>query len=486
MSMENIRHLVVLMLENRSFDNMVGYLYEDVNNQPQINIPHQALGSPTTYEGLSNPILGTDFWNPLNETFFSGSSAQMEFATRQVSDFTMPKPDPEEHFSHITYQLFGPQTPAVNASWPMKGFLLDYANVSRSPADIMQCYAPEQVPVITAIARNYAICDHWHASCPTQTWPNRAFVHLGTSLGKVDNWPNDPFHYNVRTIFNVLQGLAAPWGASITWAVFNDSILTPLTRLQLPALWDRSLDPHFQSFETFKQLAAEGDLPTYSFIEPSFVFDPNDEHPPHDVRLGERFMFDVWNAVSTGEAWNETLLLITYDEHGGCYDHVAPPFGAVPPDDASKHGEQGFTFNRFGVRVPTILVSPYIDAGTVFRSATNTPYDHTSILATLKKWLQIPSSAMLSSARIASAPTFDTVLTLSVPRSGLPEITPRSDSLTAFRTLMSEPPNDIQKSIIVALESKRLGRSLAITEVHDLLSKFPTRGLMMALLRQLV
>jgi phospholipase C len=249
-------------------------------------------------------------------------------------------------------------------------------------------------------------------------------------------------------------------------------------------LWDRSLDGNFQSFEALKQLAAEGDLPTYSFVEPSFIFDPNDEHPPHDVRLGEQFIFEVWNAVATGEAWNETLLLITYDEHGGCYDHISPPFGAIPPDDASKHGDQGFSFNRFGVRVPTILVSPYIQAGTVFRSATNTPYDHTSILATLKEWLQIPSSAMLPSARIASAPTFDGVLTLTVPRPSLPQITPRTDSLAALRTLMSERPNDVQKSIIVALESRRLGRSLAITEVHDLLSKFPTRGLMMTLLRQ--
>jgi phospholipase C len=249
-------------------------------------------------------------------------------------------------------------------------------------------------------------------------------------------------------------------------------------------LWDRSLDSHFKSFEAFKLLAGEGNLPTYSFVEPSFIFDPNDEHPPHDVRLGEQFIFDVWNAVATGEGWNETLLLITYDEHGGCYDHVAPPFGAVPPDDASRHGEQGFSFNRFGVRVPAILVSPYIQAGTVFRSATNTPYDHTSILATMKKWLQIPSSAMIPGARIAAAPTFDTVLTLDGPRASLPQIAPRSDSLAAARTLMSEPPNDVQKSIMVAIESKRIGRPLAITEVHDLLSKFPTRGLMMALLRQ--
>jgi phospholipase C len=236
MGMENIKHLVVLMLENRSFDNMVGYLYADVNNQPPINVPPQPAGSPSTYDGLLNPILGTEFWNPSNETFFQNSPPQSVFATRQADDFTMPHPDPEEHFAHITYQLFGPETPAPNAPNQMKGFVLDYANASAHPADIMQCYSPQQVPVIMGIARNYAICDHWHASCPTQTWPNRAFVHLGTSLGKVNNWPNDPYHYNVRTIFNVLEGLTAPWGDPITWTVFNDSVLPSLTRLQLPAL----------------------------------------------------------------------------------------------------------------------------------------------------------------------------------------------------------------------------------------------------------
>ncbi|MGO9606880.1 MAG: alkaline phosphatase family protein [Candidatus Binataceae bacterium] len=483
MGMDNIRHLVVLMLENRSVDNMAGYLYADVNNRPPINIPPPGPGLPTTYDGLLNPIERTDFWNPTNETFFRGAAPERVFATTQTRNFTVPDPDPEEQFSDITYQLFGPQIPGPGTPNQMRGFLLSYANASNNPADIMQCYSPAQVPVITNIARSYAISDRWYAACPTQTWPNRAFTHLGTSLGKVNNWPYNPFDYNIQTIFNVLEALVAPWGDPITWAVFNDSVLASLTRAQLPALWDTSLDGRFQSLEAFKQLAAEGDLPTYSFVEPSFIFDPNDEHPPHDVRLGEKLIFDVWKAVTSGAAWKETLLVITYDEHGGCYDHAAPPFGAVPPDDASRHGDQGFGFNRFGVRVPTILVSPYIEPGTVFRSTTQVPYDHTSILATLRKWLRIPPSVMLPSDRISAAPTFDGVLTRGLPRTELAEIAAPIDSLTAFRIAMSEPPNDLQKSIVIALESKRLGHALTIPEVHNLLSKFPTRGLLMTYFR---
>lgn len=474
MPMDKIRHLVVLMLENRSFDNMVGWLYEDRKNQPPVNIPAPQHGS-NTYEGLSTSA-NNDFWNPENEDFFHGKRAVRAKVHRGARDFTVPNPDPEEHFRHMTFQLFGPQVPSKGAPNQMKGFYLDYADASKRPADIMESYTTKQVPVISGIARDYAISDRWYASSPTQTWPNRAFVHLGTSLGKVNNWPYDPLHYNIDTIFNVLEGLTAPWGQPVTWGVYNDSMLPSLTHLQLPKLWDPSLEDHFLGIETFKEQARDGELPTYSFVEPSFVFDPNDEHPPHDVRLGERFIGDVFNAVRNGKKWNETLLVITYDEHGGCYDHVPPPFGATPPDTASTYGEL-FGFNRFGVRVPTLLVSPYIEAGTVFRSA-GMPYDHTSILATLRDWLEIPPAKMLKSARIKAAPTFGNVLTLDQPRTeGTAEKSmPAQGDVEAFRVSPDTPPNELQKSIVVAMETKRRGRSLAVHEVHQLLEKVPTRG----------
>jgi phospholipase C len=125
--------------------------------------------------------------------------------------------------------------------------------------------------------------------------------------------------------------------------------------------------------------------------------------------------------VSTGANWAQTLLVITYDEHGGCYDHVPPPWGAIVPDTASFPGAQGFRFNRFGVRVPAVVVSPLIEPGTVFRSPTGIPFDHTSILATLRDWLSIPASAMLPSQRIKAAPTLEFLLTRDQPRDSLPE-----------------------------------------------------------------
>lgn len=487
MGMEKIRHLVVLMLENRSFDNMVGYVYAQQQNQPPINIPAPEQGSPTTYDGLTNPAPNSNFWNPGNASFFDNPPAppQKIFVTQGAADFRMPNPDLGEEFVHMTSQLFGPNvTPAQNAPNQMKGFALDYGSLKGcTAANIMKCYSVDEVPVITALARAYAISDRWFASSPTQTWPNRAFVHLGTSRGKVNNAPYDPLHYDVPTIFNVLEDLTfTPWGELVTWGVYNETILPSLTRLQLPRLWDPLLDGHFHSFDSFKQQAHDGALPTYSFLEPSFTIDPNDEHPPHDVRLGEQFINDVYQAVREGKNWEQSLLVIMYDGHGGCYDHVPPPWNAAAPDPESNPGEAGFRFNRFGVRVPTLLISPYIEAGTVFRSTTAVPYDHTSILATIRDWLRIPAAKMLPSARINAAPKFDNVLTRTTPRIDRPVVTPL-ESLAAWRPAPDVAVNDLQKSIMVAIETKRLGRTLAVHEMQDLITKIPTRRQILSYLK---
>ncbi len=220
-----------------------------------------------------------------------------------------------------------------------------------------------------------------------------------------------------------------------------------LARLQFPQLWDPLLQPHFHGMEEFEEDAAAGTLPEYSFLEPSFQFQANDGHPPHDVCLSEQFLQRIWKVVSTGKNWANTLLVITFDEHGGCYDHVEPP-PAIPPDDA-KDQETGFGFDRYGVRVPTLLISPYIEAGTVFRSPTEVPYDHTSILATLRDWLQIPAEKMLTSKRVAKAPTFANVLTRATARTDLPEIVPACVPKKAA-VPFSVRLNDLQAVMITA------------------------------------
>ncbi|KIH83118.1 alkaline phosphatase family protein [Pseudomonas batumici] len=443
--MNQIEHVVVVMLENRSLDTMLGWLY------PSDSPPSHVL--PTTsapqFDGLRPGM-----FNPRSDA----TPARHIAVTPNASGFQIPDPDPQETFANVTYQLFrdGPVSPD---NTPPMGFVDNYATTETpNPDQIMQCYSPAQLPVLAQLARAYAVSDAWFASVPSQTWPNRAFVHAGTSNGHVDNGtPPDPFAWNVPTIFNVLESIGC------SWSVYSDTILTPsLTRTMFPKLWDPVLNPHFRGFSAFLDACQTHSLPRYSFIEPSFLSDPNDQHPPHDVQAGEAFLYSIWKAVSTSPGWNQTLLVITYDEHGGCFDHVTPPFNAVPPDQARSAEGNGFDFRRFGVRVPTVVISPYIQAGTVFRSDTSSaPYDHTSILATLRDWVGIPAKNMLTSKRIAAAPTLNQLLTLSTARADLPSIS--APTATTFaQPSLTAALNDLQKSLVTG-SARRFGLDPAAT-----------------------
>src|SRR5437667_1262965 len=208
-NLAKIQHIVVVMLENRSFDNMLGFLYADKGNVPPINLP--ALDRPS-FDGLLPPPNSDVFWNPSNPGFFStpGTAADKLFAssgTTGTVPFTVPNPDPNELFANFNFQIFGTQTPAENQQPTMLGFLVDYliatGNDLNTAQRIMQSYSPSQVPVLSQLATSYAVCDRWFGSVPAQTWPNRGFVHTGTARGQVTN--ASPFAYNTETIYEVLQ-----------------------------------------------------------------------------------------------------------------------------------------------------------------------------------------------------------------------------------------------------------------------------------------
>jgi phospholipase C len=480
--LSRIRHLVVLMLENRSFDNMLGLAY-DRTHPPRNLVPADG----PTYFGLdfgpNGTTPGSGYWNPSNAAFFDDPSVnplEAPISPAAPNDFKSPSPDPGEHFDRITAQIFGHGenrvTPANNE---MLGFLLDYAGSAGSAvaAGIMRYYTPQHVPVMTALAQQFAVCDRWFAASPTQTLPNRSFFHTGTSCGKVNNWPYDPLDFNAPTIFNVLDQLrCTPWDSTKgpTWKIYKDSLLRildrlPATSVQFPHLWlDRAgADLHFKHIDDFHADAAAGTLPTYSFLEPRLLIDGNDQHPPRDIRPGEQLVFDIYETVRKSPKPEEILLVITYDEHGGCYDHVPPPFGATAPDPMRKNPP--FNFDRWGVRVPAIFISPLIEEGTVFRSTNKTaggeerPYDHTSIPATIKKWLTIPDDQMLTSARIADAPIVDdSIVSRTVPRT-MPTIPPPHPVPIWDRVdlHLSEPSNDLEVCYAIGLTHRASGASAA-------------------------
>jgi phospholipase C len=259
---------------------------------------------------------------------------------------------------------------------------------------------------MSALAKGFAVCDAWFSSVPTETFPNRAFAMTGTSLGHL----KDDFKFlHTPSIFGRMTD------AKLDWAAFGYNSI-PYVRTDYPDTKAAALS-HFGRFSDFQARAKAGTLPPYSFLEPAWGNSGNSQHPVTDVSLGEKLIYDVYQTVRSGAGWAKTLLIITYDEHGGCYDHVLPPGGAVPPDDFRGDVDHlNFDFTRYGVRVPALLISPLIPPGTVFRAAAGV-IDHTSVPKTLQqRW---PAIKPLTK-RDAAAPGLGDVLTLAVARTDDP------------------------------------------------------------------
>ena len=284
------------------------------------------------------------------------------------------------------------------------------------------------MPILNGLAGAYAVSDAWHSSVPTQTNPNRAFSLCGTSLGRVNNTWDAVEQFSTKTIWNAL-----PTGTS--WGIYYHDLWNAgqcYTQYTFPGCNDALAAGEIEPITTFYSKARAGALPRFTYLEPkwgyglgkldgsgfycgkilgkTFGAQGNDYHPPTWMGPGEVFVNQVYQAlVANADAWQRTLLFITFDEHGGTYDHVDPGWGAVQPD--TDRGPDGFAFDRYGVRVPSLLISPWIPAGTVFRSPSpKFKFDHTSMIATVLKWCDVDPTAAGLGNRVAVAPTFDTVL----------------------------------------------------------------------------
>jgi phospholipase C len=291
------------------------------------------------------------------------------------------------------------------------------------------------VPVTSTLARGFATFDHWFCEVPSQTFPNRSFFHAASSSGLVVNMsPADsfPLHNTAETIFERLEA------QGLTWRVYCDppSHMSLTGIIHAPRLLDR-FATNFFTTDRFLQDAADGQLPAYSFIEPNLLYGHNDMHPAFDAIFpgadldppssllgGEALLAKIYDAIRSSSSPNgsnayNTLLMVNFDEHGGTYDHVPPPL-AVPPDPAAPPGQMGFAFDRSGLRVPAIAISPWIPPNTVI----NDEYRHTSVIRTLRERWQISTPL---TARDASARDLAPVLSLDSPRdpAGWPDVTPR-------------------------------------------------------------
>ena len=457
--MENkkIKNIVCLMLENRSFDSMLGWLHN---------------GKKKTLDGKDFEGLDSSLSNPLDIINSSGEKSTREIKVRRNSGlvnsdgvvektdmnlkkFSIPNSDPEEGYESTNFQLFGTSSVSDGSSIPNnEGFVNDFKNIvgGQSPSieEIMTMYTPEQLPVLSTLAKEYAVCDNWFCSVPTQTFPNRSFVHAATSDGNLTNFKL----VESETIFNRIQKAIEGGREDLSWKIYHTDHI-PLTRLIMTQLHDLSFNKNFAQLDEFYKDCRKGKLSSYTFLDCSIVSEyDNSQHPPNDVRPGERFIANVYNALVDSPHWKDTLLVITYDEHGGCYDHVPPP-SAIPPIEGQV-GEFGFRFDRFGVRVPAVLVSPYIEKGTICRPEGNIPFDHTSIISTVRKTLGLEG---ILTQRDANAPTLDIALTRDTPRKDRADLKP----IPYDKSVARSRSFSLLESVVYAIESIS-GKKLAEKE----------------------
>ena len=384
MSIERIRNWVVVMFENRSFDNLLG------------NLPH--IDAEDGIRGASISLR------------YPGGEVQVGPAHL----FNDPIPDPGEAYPSVNVQIYGRYLPESNAGLPgylgfarrqedpwnapqpgdvatMDGFALDFYYNSKwqtgrelSHAEMQSIggvFTPDMAPVINGLAEQYAVFTRWHCDVPTCTFPNRSFFHAGTSKGRVDNnitwdyaWDND-----LPNLFTRASEHGVDWRA-----YFDPSQVVPFESINLGGLHHRKLwKTHSSHIDQFFADASAGRLPRYSWVEPCMLYgNLQDYHPPTDIRAGEAFLASIYNAVRNSPQWEETALVVMFDEHGGTFDHVPPP-PTVSPDGIVK--QEGFTFDRLGIRVPTIVVSAYTERGTVIRDLQT----NTSMTRTLRESLGI-------------------------------------------------------------------------------------------------
>jgi phospholipase C len=413
-AIERIEQWVVVMFENRSFDSLLGHL------------PHIDAADGLRGREISLPYPG-------------GSVPVTPDAT-----FNDPLPDPGEGYANVNVQLFGSYIPASNAgraAYPlfpdfmeppynlppepgvptMDGFAVDFhANFAwekgREPSaeemlTIGRVFTPETAPVINSLAREYAVFTHWFCEAPTCTFPNRSFYHCASSMGKIDNESivNYAWDQRLPNLFDLLTDRDVPWHV-----YFDRSQIVADCAINLGGLHHiEQWHSHTAAREQFFADAAAGTLPPYTWFEPNMMFgELDDYHPPTDIRAAEQLLAQVYEAVRSSPQWESTALLVLFDEHGGCYDHVPPPAAPVPDDFA---GEQGFGFDRFGVRVPAIVVSPYTERETVVSDLFHT----TSVLRTLRERLDLGPAL---TRRDAAAPSLEVAFNRSEPRADRPPI----------------------------------------------------------------
>lgn len=418
------------MMENRAFDHLFGF-----------------------YPGVDG-LTGSEY-NLVNT---SDPSSEKVYVSKDAS--YVARCDTAHGYDATTHKVFGEAALRANnfSHANMDGFVEYEMKIhdQLSDCDVMRVFTPEKIPVLSFLAKEYCIMDRYFCSMPGPTWPNRMFTISGTSYGATNTGPwfmdKTGSLFPQKTIFDQVTDNGLSWKNyynDTPWEIFMETIA------HNPA--------NSASLQEFFEDARLGNLPSFSWINPRSGINvttghgSNDMHPNHDVALSERFYKDIYEALRASPQWEELLFVITFDEHGGFYDHVSTPVrGVPPPDDHPSWPSKNFSFDRLGIRVPTLLISPWIKKSLVVseppakqKPFPTSEYDGTSIIATTRKLLNMNSPPL--TRRDAWSATFEHVLEdLTTPRTDCPLHTPEPPAPTRYDEA-EYPLHDLQLDIIEVL-----------------------------------
>ena len=382
-----VEHIVVLMQENRSFDHMLGYL--------------RVKKGRNDVDGLTGDEYNTA----------PGQGIPSQIKVNQIGKADLPYSPHHEH-AHVLKQM---------ADGAMSGFLESFVGrfPGANPRYAMSYYADKQVPTLDFFAKNFLICDRWFCSHPGPTQPNRFSLMCG-KIPELENFDLDDPRMGFldwMTIFDFLSE------ANVSWSYFEHDVAF-LRFFARHRLNNKNIVPIYDKTDGFFVRAANGTLPSVTFIDPNFVDVPpirtaNDDHAPANIKNGQALMAAVYNALVSSPQWERTLFVVTYDEHGGFFDHVSPPGTAASPTTKPipKLHPNGPTF--LGPRVPATVISPWVPAGQV----SHTVFEHTSITNTIFLWFLRKLKVNLG-ARVKQSRHLGELLTNDKPRLNVPRLGP--------------------------------------------------------------
>lgn len=437
---QRLRTLIVVMMENRSFDHVLGHL----------SLPD--YGGRQKVEGVSR-LDDPDYGNPSEN-----GTVLFPFVGR---DNALPNDLPHER-DYVTEQL---AHSAALGGYGMTGFTLAYERFTDTTGVLqpppLMVLPPEAVPVTSFLANEYAVCDHWFAPLPTSTQPNRLMAMSGYTLRDTTQSGLLPE-----------QHLALDWLTAhhVSWRVYSAG-LSFFTLM--PKMWPVLIGEHFRSLD---HLAADvmhepdDTWPEVIFIEPDYDDSPVhlsghacDNHPPLSIAFGEAFLRRVYEAVtSNADRWLGTAMFVTYDEHGGFFDHVAPPAIPCPTPAGASYA----AFDSAGVRVPTIVASPLVKRGSVVKGV----LDHTSILQLFAErfgQLGEPYSPSVEGRRQAGIGSASIVFSAGAARSDVPTVSSAPIAATTALVSRRDPSTPLQEAFATSVK--------AFAQAHgaDALAKFP-------------